>query len=98
MSSEDAGAGGVGGAAAPAERCLYRLAVGACYDPVVAYVEAAGERWPICSAHTRPLAYALLEMGFDLELAGGQTRQELAPRLSRGVLEALERRKQRGLR
>lgn len=89
--------GGEGGAAA--DRCAFKFASpgASCFDPVIGFFEAAGERWPTCSPHTRAMGTTLLEMGFELELAGGRTFGELSTRLPKHVLEALERRRRRAL-
>lgn len=66
-----------------------------CNALVIGHVEIAGERRPLCRIHTMELARALLELGFDIELAGGRTAAELVGRLDKRVVEQLERRRVR---
>ena len=66
-----------------------------CPALVIGHVEIAGELRPMCRQHTTELAHALLELGFDMELAGGRTGAELLGRLDKRVVEQLERRRVR---
>lgn len=66
-----------------------------CPALVIGHVEIAGELRPLCRIHTMELARALLELGFDIELAGGRTAAELVGRLDKRVVEQLERRRVR---
>lgn len=66
-----------------------------CLGLVIGHVELGGEVLELCRAHTLELAHALLDLGFDIEIAGGRVAAELEGRLDKRVVEALERRRVR---